>query len=60
MNTYVVTCRTEECPNENVEIEVIKSADGDVLCGPCKEPITDIKLTQTHEDRIAELDSAGN
>jgi hypothetical protein len=42
MDTYVVTCRTTNCRNKDVEIEVIKPADGDVVCGPCKQPITDV------------------
>ena len=42
MNTYIVTCRTANCPNKDVEIEIVKPADGDVLCGPCKKPITDV------------------
>ena len=44
MNTYIVTCRTANCRNKDVPIEVIKPADGDVICGPCKQPITDVVL----------------
>ena len=44
MNTYIVTCRTANCRNKDVPIEVIKPADGDVMCGPCKQPITDVVL----------------
>jgi hypothetical protein len=42
MHTYTVTCRVENCPNKDLPIEVIKEADGNVICGPCKTEITDI------------------
>jgi hypothetical protein len=42
MNTYTVTCRTEDCPNKDIGIDVVKPADGDVVCGPCRQPITDV------------------
>tara|TARA_R110002012_G_scaffold80024_2_gene203187 strand:- start:387 stop:524 length:138 start_codon:yes stop_codon:yes gene_type:complete len=42
MDTYVVTCKTANCINKDVAIEVVKPADGDVVCGPCKQAITDV------------------
>ena len=42
METYIVTCRTEGCINQDIGIEVVKPADGDALCGPCNNPITDV------------------
>lgn len=42
MTTYNVTCHTEGCRNEGVVIEIEKDPDGDVVCGPCAQPMTDV------------------
>lgn len=30
-----VTCRTKDCENRGIEIEVPNIPDSDVMCGPC-------------------------
>lgn len=37
----IVTCETEGCPNSGIGIEFAE-ATGDVTCGPCGKPITNI------------------
>jgi hypothetical protein len=38
--SYIVTCHTTGCENENIGIEVIDPAPN-VYCGPCGVEITD-------------------
>lgn len=38
--TYICTCHTKGCENENIGIEIVDPADT-VLCGPCGVEITD-------------------
>ena len=39
--TYIVTCHTTGCENENIAIQFVDPADT-VICGPCGQEITDI------------------
>jgi hypothetical protein len=38
--TYIVTCHTTACENENIGIEFI-DPEPTVICGPCGQEITD-------------------
>jgi hypothetical protein len=38
--TYIVTCHTSGCENENIGIEFVDPADV-VICGCCGQEITD-------------------
>ena len=41
MNEHTVTCHTEKCENEDIEITVVDPGTV-ILCGPCGQQITDI------------------
>jgi hypothetical protein len=41
MKTYKLTCSTEACPNNSIEIELATDAE-QFTCGPCSQPIASV------------------
>ena len=38
MKNYSLTCKTENCPNKDIPIELATDAD-EFICGPCGQSI---------------------
>jgi hypothetical protein len=41
MKNYSLTCKTENCINKDIPIELATEADN-FLCGPCMQPIASV------------------